>query len=251
VGAFPPLISIDFLIRILTGNRIAMLIPSLSRITEQLQVSLIKDKDALNQNAQQLKDLGLERAGEIIQIVNNFAENALSKVTEKNNQVSYGITDAKSIFEQYFEAYSKQVDNLNQTISQGIKASINSSLGQWIDNHPQLVWLVTHPLQALGIFLFILFLLSGLVSAASRLTEKFWVYIVTYPFKLIAFISGFILTIFNKNRLTRANLAETGSTRTDSTGTETKIAAVLSRMEVNRQEQTLLLQELKILLNLK
>jgi Fe2+ transport system protein B len=243
VGAFPPLISIDFLIRILTGNRVAMQIPSLSRITEQLQVSLIKAKDALNQNAQQLKDLGLEQAGETIQIVNKFAENALSKVTERNNQVS---DDAKSIFEQYFEAYSKQVDNLNQTISQGIKASINSSSGQWIDNHPQLVWSVTHPLQALGIFLFILFLLSGLVGATSRLTEKFWIYIVTYPFKLIAFISGFILTIFNKNRLTRANLAETGST-----GNETKIAAVLSRMEMNRQEQTLLLQELKILLNPK
>jgi hypothetical protein len=223
----------------------AMQIPALNQITEnltkKLQEGLTKGLDTANQNAQQLKDLGLEQVSESIQTVNKLTENSLSQFTEKTSQLINRITNATSTLEKSFHTYFEQVDNLNHNISQSIQTSISSSLGKWIDNYPQLIWAVNHPLQAFGLFLFILFMLSGLIAAGSRMTEKFWVFLFIYPFKLIAFIARLILTTFNKNN----------EKSTNSTATETQIKLVISRLEANKQEHNLLLQELKILLNPK
>ena len=102
-------------------------------------------------------------------------------------------------------------------------------------------WLTNHPLQALIIVLVGLVLFSGLIGAISHLTEKFWLLIITYPFKLIS----------NGLRLISKSFQNDNKQKNISTETENQkcIAAVLSRLEANRQEQNLLLQELESLLN--
>ena len=169
------------------------------------------------------------------------ADNSFGNVTEKTNKLINGITSATTNLKDSLQANVGKIDNLNQTLSEGIQTSINSSLHSLIDNNPQLFWLTNHPLQALIIVLVGLVLFSGLIGAISHLTEKFWLLIITYPFKLIS----------NGLRLISKSFQNDNKQKNISTETENQkcIAAVLSRLEANRQEQNLLLQELESLLN--
>ena len=169
------------------------------------------------------------------------ADNSFGNVTEKTNKLINGITSATTNLKDSLQANVGKIDNLNQTLSEGIQTSINSSLHSLIDNNPQLFWLTNHPLQALIIVLVGLVLFSGLIGAISHLTEKFWLLIITYPFKLIS----------NGLRLISKSFQNDNKQKDISTETENQkcIAAVLSRLEANRQEQNLLLQELESLLN--
>ena len=169
------------------------------------------------------------------------ADNSFGNVTEKTNKLINGITSATTNLKDSLQANVGKIDNLNQTLSEGIQTSINSSLHSLIDNNPQLFWLTNHPLQALIIVLVGLVLFSGLIGAISHLTEKFWLLIITYPFKLIS----------NGLRLISKSFQNDNKQKNISTETENQkcIAEVLSRLEANRQEQNLLLQELESLLN--
>ena len=169
------------------------------------------------------------------------ADNSFGNVTEKTNKLINGITSATTNLKDSLQANVGKIDNLNQTLSEGIQTSINSSLHSLIDNNPQLFWLTNHPLQALIIVLVGLVLFSGLIGAISHLTEKFWLLIITYPFKLISNVFGSISKSFQND-----NEQKNISTETEN---QKCIAAVLSRLEANRQEQNLLLQELESLLN--
>ena len=170
------------------------------------------------------------------------ADNSFGNVTEKTNKLINGITSATTNLKDSLQANVGKIDNLNQTLSEGIQTSINSSLHSLIDNNPQLFWLTNHPLQALIIVLVGLVLFSGLIGAISHLTEKFWLLIITYPFKLISNGLRLISKSFQNDNEQQQNI----STETEN---QKCIAAVLSRLEANRQEQNLLLQELESLLN--
>ncbi|MFN5857414.1 MAG: hypothetical protein ACK456_16225, partial [Pseudanabaenaceae cyanobacterium] len=127
----------------------------------------------------------------------------------------------------------QKIDTLNQTLSDGIQASINSSLNNWIDQHPQIVWCINHPLQCLSIFLIGMVFFSGLLSALSKLTEKFWLLVLTYPSKILANIWVSISKSVNQDN------------GTQNTENQERITEILHRLEVIRQEQTLLSQELE------
>jgi hypothetical protein len=81
-----------------------------------------------------------------------------------------------------------------------------------------------------------LFLFSGLLGAISRVTEKFWLFILTYPFKI--FSNGWM---FISKSLQKDN-------ENQKTEAQKRVAEILSRLESIRQEQTLLSQELESIL---
>ena len=209
--------------------------------------------NTVNQNTQQAKTIILENTGQSIKSINQIMENTklnlnevagntIGDITEKTGQTISGITATASTFKESLQTIVEKIDNLNQTLSEGIQTSINSSLHGLIDNNPQLFWLINHPLQALGILLLGLVLFSGLIGAISNLTEKFWRLILTYPFKLISNVFGLISKSFQKDNEQQKNISI-------ETENQKCIAAVLSRLKANRQEQNLLLQELESLLN--
>ena len=169
------------------------------------------------------------------------ADNSLGNITEKTNKLIDGITSATTILKYSLQTNVEKIDNLNKAFSEGIQTSINSSLHGLIDSNPQLFWLTNHPLQAFAMGLVGLVLLLGLIGAISNLTEKFWLLIITYPFKLISKGLELISKSFQKD-----NTKKIISTKPEN---QKCIAEVLSRLEANRQEQNLLLQELESLLN--
>ncbi len=185
-----------------------------------------------------------------LQNTKNFFDSNIDAAVNSVNQntqqaksvVRDGITSATTTLKESLQTTVEKIDNLNQTLSDGIQASVNSSLNGLINNNPQLFWLINHPLQAFGISLLGLVLFSGLIGAISNLTEKFWLLIITYPFKLISNSFGLISKSFQKDNKLQKNISI-------ETENQKCIAAVLSRLEANRQEQNLLLQELESLLN--
>jgi len=206
----------------------------------------------VNQAASQAKDVILERTSQSIENISQIKENAktsftktidntFSNVTETTDQLVNGITTAKITLQDSLQKNIEKIDNLNQTLSDEIQASINSSLNSWINAHPRLVWLIDHPLQGLLILLVGIFLFSGLLKAISDITARFWLLILTYPFKLISSKLKLISKSFQKDNKKAVSVSEV-------TIDQQKLVVILNRLESIRQEQDLLLQEVICLL---
>lgn len=227
-----------------------MQIPLPDSVTEKLQStkSLLDNAvDSVTQNVQHVKAVVTESTNQSIETINQTAidakrsftevtNNTLGNVTEKGNQLLNSITNATNTLKDSLHTAIEKIDTLNQTLSDGIQASINSSLNNWIDQHPQLVWCINHPLQCLIIFLVGIILFSGLLGALSKLTEKFWLLVLTYPAKILANIWMSISKSLKQDN------------GTQNTQTQKRITEILSRLESIRQEQALLSQELESLL---
>ncbi len=208
--------------------------------------------NSLSQATQQAKTAVSESAGQAIQNLNQITENAktsltettnnaLTTVSEKTNQAINSVSSATDAAKASLQETIQQAETLNHTLSEGIQASINSSLNTWIADYPRLVWLVNHPLQSLGLLLLGIFLFSGLLKAVSNLSEKFWVVLFSSPFKLVS--SG--LGLISKSSQGKEKKLEDilrGNNR------QTRITAIISRLEVMKKEQSLLLEELASLI---
>ena len=219
-------------------------------VTKNLQNAkgfIDKAVDSVNQNVQQAKTVVIENTSQSVESINQTtgrardtiteaASSTLGNVTEKSGQLLNSITNATNTLKDSLQTTIEKIDGLNQTLSDSIQASINSSLNSWVDKYPQLVWLINHPLQCFGILLLGLFLFSGLLGAISRVTEKFWLFILTYPFKIFSNSWMFISKSLQK---------DDDSQKTEA---QKRIAEILSRLESMRQEQTLLSQELEALI---
>ena len=219
-------------------------------VTKNLQnAKSIIDKvvNSVNQNVQQAKTVVIENTSQSVESINQTtgrardtiteaANSTLGNVTEKSGQLLNSVSSATNALRDSLQTTIQKIDSLNQTLSDGIQASINSSLNSWIDKHPQLIWLINHPLQFFGILLLGLFLFSGLLGAISRVTEKFWLFILTYPFKIFSNSWMFISKSLQK---------DDDSQKTES---QKRVIEILSRLESMRQEQTLLSHELEYLL---
>jgi len=203
--------------------------------------------NSINQNVQQAKTVVIEGTNQSVTSINKITENvkhnftgtasnALDNVTEKGSQIFSSITNASNTLKNSLQTTIQKIDALNQTLSDGIQASINSSLNNWIDQHPQLVWCINHPLQCLFIFMVGIILFSGLLGALSKLTEKFWLFILTSLLKMLAKSWRFVSKFWQKENAPQKN------------ETQKRITEILNRLEVIRKEQTLLSQELESLL---
>ena len=203
--------------------------------------------NSVNQNVQQAKTVVLESTSQSVETINQAtgrardaitetASSTLGNVTEKSGQLLNSITNATNTLKDSLQTTIEKIDSLNQTLSYGIQASINSSLNSWVDKYPQLVWLINHPLQCFGILLLGLFLFSGLLGAISRITERFWLFVLTYPFKI--FSNSWLL-------ISKSLQKDDDNQKTEA---QKRVTEILSRLESIRQEQTLLSQELESLI---
>lgn len=204
--------------------------------------------NSVNQATEQAKISVSQSVGQAMQSLNQVTENAkatltettnnaINTVTNKTTQAINSVTAATDAAKASLQETVQQAETLNRTLSEGIQASINSSLNIWIGNHPKLVWLVNHPLQALGLLLLAIFLFSGLLKAVSSFTEKFWIWLLTAPFKLISSAFGLISKSSEKGDKKLEEILR-GNDK------EAQMTKILGRLENLKKEQDLLLEEL-------
>lgn len=117
----------------------------------------------------------------------------------------------------------------------------------WLARYPVMVWLLEHPFWLLSTLLFCLFLLAGLLRAVARLTEQLWLALLRLPLTLVQWIWRGTLLLWRpvtaKSVIAKASLTESACLNSSSRLTE-----VLERLEVLRQEEQELMQEMKTLL---
>ncbi len=208
----------------------------------------------INQDTQQAKTLVIERVNQSFESINQAKENAITNlakaadttvnsITEKSSQIADSLTATTNALKGSLQITIEKIDKLNQTLSDGIQASISSSLNSWMINHPQLVWIIDHPLQDLGIIFLFLVLLSGLFRTISGISEKCWILILTYPFKMISNILTSVLKVSQTDTSHQPSNLEGDK--------DQSLTELLSQLETNRQEQKLLLQKLELILKSK
>lgn len=127
---------------------------------------------------------------------------------------------------------------MNQVATNRVQAVFGSAVDQWLDVHPVLAWFVHHPFVTAGLVLLLLLLLQGLFGAIARFSERFWLSLFQSPLKLGRWFFG----MGAKSLKFVASREPTASDR------QTRLTAILDRLEVIRREQETLLQELKSLL---
>jgi urea transporter len=130
------------------------------------------------------------------------------------------------------------IGRLSNSLADGILSAATQPVEAWLTEHPLLLWLVTHPVWLFIVALLSILLLVGLIRAIGHLTEKIWLVLLRLPLQLVRWFLiqlskllkiGFIKTVAQSNQ-------------------QQRLAEVLSRLEVLRQEQEALMQELKTML---
>lgn len=129
-------------------------------------------------------------------------------------------------------------------IQAGIQDTIVTSVQQFIHQHPNLAWIMTHPFWLVGLVLLALFLFWGLLQAITRLTERLWLAILQAPLKLTQWFLGLLSRMFWRK-------SATPSTPTKSADPQQRLAAIVDRLEALRQEQEALMREMKEILAIR
>ncbi|MBF2000430.1 MAG: hypothetical protein IGS38_06885 [Synechococcales cyanobacterium M58_A2018_015] len=152
----------------------------------------------------------------------------------------------------------------NQSMLDRFWESLTAPIWDWLNQYPVLYWLMLHPIWLLVTLVTLLFLLSGLLGAIARLTERLWLAILRSPITLMQWIwrgSLFLLSrlfaakstavhsVSVKSSSTLGTASLTPSTSlTSQVTSQDRLTEVLNRLEVLRQEQDELLREVKLLL---
>lgn len=111
-------------------------------------------------------------------------------------------------------------------------------LNDWLAAHPLVAWLVGHPLWALGLAGLGVLLLAGLWSAIARLTEGFWLALVSLPWRLAVWLVAGLMQLVG-SRWRSSEMASEGGDR---------LREIMGRLETLQTEQETLLAEMRQLL---
>lgn len=103
---------------------------------------------------------------------------------------------------------------------------------RWLAHHPLVAWLVQHPFWSLGLGIVSLVLVSGLLGAISRLTERLWLTLMSLPMRTLLWMLSGALSAFHGRR------------GRNSPNTANRIAEIMARLSTLQSEQTSLLREL-------
>ncbi|MBD3883036.1 hypothetical protein IFO70_14825 [Phormidium tenue FACHB-886] len=123
--------------------------------------------------------------------------------------------------------------------------SLTQPIQDWLLAHPYGNWLLMHPLWAIGLVLIVLLLLSGLFGAIAQLTQRLWIALLQFPVLLTRWI--FVGTFQLGRAIFQLKPAPAPTADTQ----QQRLAEILDRLEVLKQEQDELLQEVKQILAVK
>jgi len=135
---------------------------------------------------------------------------------------------------------------LSNRIIDQVLDNLTSPLQNWLSAHPTGYWLVSHPIWLVGLILLCLLLLSGLLGAIAQLTQKLWIFVLQAPLLLTRWIFAAIFQLFGAVFRWKGNTEKLPENEQ-----QQRLAEILSRLEVLKQEQDELLKEAKTILTIK
>lgn len=133
--------------------------------------------------------------------------------------------------------------------------AVTQPIQQWLNNHPFLHWLVTHPLMwliahplwLLGTILLILVGIVGLVNALGDLTRNLWISLFRLPLWIGRSLTAGLMALIERSGLLN-QLPRLALGNPQQPPPKIKLEKAIARLEALKQEQEELLQEVKSLL---
>jgi hypothetical protein len=124
-------------------------------------------------------------------------------------------------------------------LTDAVQNAIATMIKNWMDGHPFWAWLVSHPFWSLGLVFVVLVLLRGLLGAIAHFVEQVWVAILRSPLELSKWLLGLGAKSFQS-----LAIAE----KREGDAKQQRLTEIVNRLEMLKQEQNELLQEVKTLL---
>lgn len=111
---------------------------------------------------------------------------------------------------------------------------INNAIQNWLESHPNIDWMVDHPILSILFGLLTIFLFWGLLNAIARFTERFWIALLRLPLTLSQWIfSGSSHLISGALRLKPKE------------DPKKQLTEMLDRLEELRKEEDKLIEQVK------
>ncbi len=247
------------------GKAVTTVTQNTSKVVENFTVTAGNAQETFSQTAS-------NAIGTAVQTKDSLAQTAVktvSTVTATTNEAINTLTDTAlqtgNSLKGSVEGTFHQADQLSKVaataVENAISALINHQLDAanvWIEAHPAvfwaskaLIWGINHPIISTVIILLAIFALWQLVKAFGSLVEKVFLSILKSPFRLVHFLwkasfkprEQFVTS--RKIKQTESDISSlmTAIPPSIRRNQKERLAYVLTRLEVIRQEQNDLLQE--------
>lgn len=232
-----------------------------------------KAKTSLSQTAAKTSDIVAEKTSKALYTFTQTAENAKNSFTQTAEKAADNVSlasgkavktiaeTAKQAEDSLVETFEKSKNSLEDTIkkaeqlsavaSTAIENAVNDfinhrldAINLWIDTHPaiswtikSLIWGVNHPIYSIVIILLSIFIMWQLIKAFSRLIEQGLLVTLTAPFK-------FVQSFFKFSFKPLAIFTDNSTSDLSSQPNNELLAKLLTRLEVIKQEQNDILQQI-------
>ena len=208
-----------------TNNTKAALSEITNRVTENLA-------QAINQAVGKLERL-TETTNGAINSLNTVTNMALKTVTETADRATASLN-----------ATIEKTEQLSESVVDEVQTAIIISIQNWLEAHPILSWMITHPFSLLGLLLLFLMLFWGLLKIIGRVSEQFWLSVLQLPLKLFQWL----LRVFFRAFKNHTDSAIVTGQKSGEDNKQERLLYILNRLEEIRQEQEELLKEMQAII---
>lgn len=193
--------------------------------------------------------------------INQTTNSAVNTLNQSTSQAVESVHPATEKAKASLEYSINKAGNMSDAASNALQSAINGTVKNWMDSHPVVFWLVSHPLISLAILLIFIFIILGLLQALGSFFAKGWLFILQSPVKLMQGVFSVVSKSVSKvgglavNSLVSKNPEDKNNSALQLRGLESnslesqeRLANILTRLEAIRQEQNQLLQEASAIL---
>lgn len=205
----------------------------------------------VSQSVQKATDILTKTVNQTVDSLTQATHRAVDTVTTTTEQAKASFGDKV-----------QQAEQLSGIASETIQNAIISLIKDWINAHPKIYFLVSHPLITLAMVLFAILILWGFLKALGGFFEQAWLTLLQALMKLSQLLFGFIyqhlislnvlsINKFFVNKQVKSAALDCQQLSSESNETESpeRLTELLKRLEAINQEQKQILQEVAAILD--
>ena len=147
------------------------------------------------------------------------------------------------------EAALSAINSVTEAAEQFKESPTGISLNNWLEVHPVMLWIVSHPLISLVIAIVGIVLLLGLLKAVIKLVEKMWLDIFKAPFLTIKALFKKKSKSVEEKKPIEVESTPIEETPVDQTDNSSPLDIILERLNTIEREQKLILKEIATIKN--
>jgi Fe2+ transport system protein B len=218
-------------------------------------------KSSLSETADKAKEALTQTTNSAVNSVNQATNSAVDTLNQTTSKAVDSVTQVTEKAKASLQDSLDKAENISGAASDAIKSAIYTTTTDWMDAHPVILWLVSHPLIGLAILLLFILIILGLFQALGSFFTEGWLLILQSPGKLIQKVFNVgSKSISNLGGVTVNSLASSNpglnnnsalqvrGVESNSLDSQERLANILGRLEEIRHEQSQLLEEVSAIL---